>query len=764
MTTGRYTQRALLGRGGMGEVYRAYDERLRRWVALKRIRPITEPAGDPPADDPKDRRRARLEREARLVAQLAHPAIVQVFDLFEDDAGDWVVMELVSGQTLAARLEGGPLAIDDAVACAIAIAEALEAAHRQGIVHRDLKVENVMRSTDGQIKVLDFGLAKHLPAPGDAVSTALSVDGQVIGTVRAMSPEQARGLAIDARSDLFSLGVLIYELVSGDSPFAGASPLDTLHRVAAHRQISLADRAELAGRVPGALSKLVDQLLEKPPALRPASARDVLSRLRALTSDSAPVSPSPARTDDTVDLPPPAAKIATAATADLDVDLALAPATAPPPRPRYRTGAWIALAALTIAAASLVLLCTAPATAPATSGDAELRDPRAAYDRGMALLRDFHRPGAIDQATAIFQRLLRDDERSAAGYAGLARADLRKYLFTDATRDPMFLGQAQAAGDRAVALDALFADARVSRGLVLLERGQPDAAEVDLRAALAVHPRSADAYDGLARLHLHRQALDAAEAAYRTAIDLAPRDRHLYDDLGGLQVQRGEYQAAIPLFQTSIALAPDSPYGYSNLGAVYLLQGRYDDAAARFQDALKIRPSASLYSNLGTVLYAQGLYAPSASAFERALAMGGAANHDLYWGNLADAYRQLPDAERARDAYGHAIALIDDELARAPGDLTLHSRRALYRAKRGECAAAEAELPELIAATHATAYTRFRVAVATEICGQRPRAIELLDRALAAGFSPAEIANDPELRALRADPAYHRRISPPSPR
>jgi eukaryotic-like serine/threonine-protein kinase len=203
------------------------------------------------------------------------------------------------------------------------------------------------------------------------------------------------------------------------------------------------------------------------------------------------------------------------------------------------------------------------------------------------------------------------------------------------------------------------------------------------------------------------------------------------------------------------------------------LQGRYAEAAERFQDALKIRPSASLYSNLGTVLFAQGLYAPSAAAFERALAMGGAANHPVFWGNLADAYRQLPDAgARAREHYDRAIALVDEALAHAPGDATLRSRRALYLAKRGACPRAEVELAELSAPTQPatttattpevaaalTPYTRFRLAVALEICGHRRRALGELERALEAGFAAAEIANDPELRALRADPGYHRMV------
>jgi len=323
----------------------------------------------------------------------------------------------------------------------------------------------------------------------------------------------------------------------------------------------------------------------------------------------------------------------------------------------------------------------------------------------------------------------------------------------------MFLQQAQAAADRAVALDEFLADARVSHGLVVLELGQVEQAERDFQAALTFDGKNAVAYEGMARLYRHQQHLDEAEAAYRKAITLAPQARDLYDDLGALQVERGKYQEAIPLFEKSIALAPDSPYGYSNLGAVYLLQGRYEAAAQRFQDALKIRPSSTLYSNLGTVLFAQGLYGPAAGAFERALAMGGAANDHLHWANLADSYRQLPDsADKAREHYDQAITLIDTALARSPQDLTLRSRRALYLAKRGACQRADAGLASLSDARDPPTYAVFRMAVTLEICGHRQPAIAMLERALASGFSLAEIQNDPELRALRADPAYHRMI------
>jgi serine/threonine-protein kinase len=813
---GRYTLRSLLGRGGMGEVYLAYDERLLRRVAIKRIRSAQSGA---------EHLSARLEQEARLLAQLGHPAIVQVFDIFEDEDGAWVVMELVEGRSLAAVLREEPVGVGDALSHGVAITAALDAAHRQGIIHRDLKVENVMLSTSGQIKVLDFGLAKRL-LPTES-GPGLSVEGQVLGTVRTMSPEQARGLATDERSDLFSLGVLLYELLSGSSPFAGATALDTLVRLSTHRQTSLIDLPGMAERIPPALSELVDELLEKAVEQRPSSAAEVRARLEAIAEVHLRPRPAPAppgrqaeplrrrwaaldqqATDVPTAAAGPLAQRSRAALGEQPAAVAVAalaspepprvrerpagtPATgmpvvelapgAPPlegsleprrPRARRRLVLLAGLGAAVAIPAAILMLRVGGELAPAqerappagsasnldpgpTAAAAPPRDPRAEYERGMDLLRDFHRRGALDEAAGIFQRLLRQDDRSAAAYAGLARANWLRYKVIDAGSDPVFLQHARTHADRAVALDELLADARVSRGLVALELGQPEQAEKDFQAALALDGKSADAHYGMARLHRKRQRAAEAEAAYRKALALTPGDRRLHDDLGGLLVEAGRYAAAIPLFEKSIALAPDSPYGYSNLGSVYLALGRYEEAAQRFQDALKIQPSSSLYTNLGNVLFTQGLYGPAATAFERALAMGGAAHDPLRWANLADAYRQLPDSVgKAREHYDHAIELVDGQLARTPQDPTLLSRRALYLAKRGDCPRADAGLALLLDAREPPLYAMFRMAVALELCEHRGRAIAMIERSLARGFPPAEIEGDPELRALRADPAY----------
>jgi Tol biopolymer transport system component len=281
-TLGPYELRGLVGAGGMGEVYRAYDPRLDRDVALKIV-------PDDLTADP--RRRERFRREAHAIAALTHPHIVTVHSAEDIDGHLVLVMELVEGQTLADLLPSGGMSLSRVVKIAIQIADALGAAHDRGIIHRDLKPRNVMVTPDGRVKVLDFGLAKMRDPHGSdglghetASLHALTAEGRIVGTAAYMSPEQAEGRHLDHRTDLFSFGILLYELSTGTRPFLGDSVVSLLSSILRDVPRPV---AELNPRLPREFARIVRRCLAKDPDERYQSAKDLRLDLEELRQDSA---------------------------------------------------------------------------------------------------------------------------------------------------------------------------------------------------------------------------------------------------------------------------------------------------------------------------------------------------------------------------------------------------------------------------------------------------------------------------------------------
>jgi eukaryotic-like serine/threonine-protein kinase len=263
----------LLGRGGMGEVWRARDARLKREVAIKVL-----PAAL--ARDPD--RIARFEREARAASALNHPNIVSVHDIGCDNGTYWIATELVRGDTLRRMIEAGPMPAPKAVDIATQVANGLAAAHAAGLVHRDLKPDNIMVTRDGHVKILDFGLAKQRRTAQDSTTTDLTDEGVVLGTAGYMSPEQVRGEVVDHRSDLFSFGVVMYEMLCGKRAFAGDSSVEVMNAI-------LKDEPPaLPASVPSALARIVQRCLEKERERRFQSAADLGFALQALSLSPAP--------------------------------------------------------------------------------------------------------------------------------------------------------------------------------------------------------------------------------------------------------------------------------------------------------------------------------------------------------------------------------------------------------------------------------------------------------------------------------------------
>jgi serine/threonine protein kinase len=279
-TINQYTIVSPLGAGGMGEVYLAEDTRLERKVALKFL----------PALFTQDKAHLRrFEQEARAIAGLSHPNVCVIHEVIETSEGrHCIVMEFVEGATLRERIHEQSMKVEEAIDVAIQVVSALTAAHATGIVHRDIKPENIMLRRDGYVKVLDFGLAKltNLPAEVDAEAATKMIvktsPGLVIGTVAYMSPEQARGLAVDARTDIFSLGVVLYEMLAHRRPFDGETPTDLIISIAEREPTSL---RSLAPEAPEQLERIVRKALAKDRQKRYQTAEEMLGELKRLKQE-----------------------------------------------------------------------------------------------------------------------------------------------------------------------------------------------------------------------------------------------------------------------------------------------------------------------------------------------------------------------------------------------------------------------------------------------------------------------------------------------
>jgi serine/threonine protein kinase len=297
---GNYEIKSVLGVGGMGEVYRARDPRLNRDVAIK----VLHEDGAASADS-----RSRFEREARAVAALNHPNIVAIYDVGVEAGQQYIVSELIEGESLRFLLTGKLVPARKLLDIAAQVADGLAAAHAAGIVHRDLKPENIMLAKEGRVKILDFGLARRASSTSSAASDDeptsapnatrhLTHEGAVMGTASYMSPEQAAGKAVDYRTDQFSFGLILYELASGKRAFARPSAVETMAAIVRE------DPPPIEEKLPAPLKWIIDRCLAKEPEQRYESTRDLARDLRNLrdhfseaysSGSLAPVAPSQAK-------------------------------------------------------------------------------------------------------------------------------------------------------------------------------------------------------------------------------------------------------------------------------------------------------------------------------------------------------------------------------------------------------------------------------------------------------------------------------------
>ena len=764
-----------LGAGGMGEVYRGEDTRLGRPVALKFLPPSLK-------SDPESR--ARLLNEARAASMLRSPNIAVTYDIGEDAGTDFIVMEYVDGELLSARVAAGPLPAVEVVDVGVQVSDALDEAHARGIIHRDIKSANLMRTARGLVKVLDFGLAKFVTDGGgrELTQAQMTMAGMVVGTVSYMAPEQALGRPVDHRADLFSLGVVLYELVTGRLPFDGASPTEIIDHIL--HEIPAPPSRHMSG-VPASLDAIVTRALEKDPDFRYQHARDMKRDLQRVAQELDGVV---RRTT---------ARVAAATAAPIHNSVAVmtfSNITREPADDWIGTGIAETVSSDLKNIHGLTIIGRARVydALRNLSTDAHLKDSLA-IDIG-------HRLGATWVVVGGFQRIA-DRVRITANFVEVATGEVRRTVKVDGRVDDIFALQDKIVFELSQGLNVVLKGTEIAdierqetasvdayesyaRGMMNLRQATRDsidraiaafedatrhdpeyarawaalggayglkanflsipdmlneAVEIE-RRALAIDPELADAHMWLGSALLALGRVDEALAELREALRLDPENGQAYQSLArAYWVGRGDFAAAIPLFERAMELNPEAGYSYLQLSMLLAWDGQLDragDVAARAVELQEQFISGNFglqivgaHSRLGYVHYLKGEYEDALREYERELAFIGASDHALRERTLLElnvkigaAYMRLGRRDDAERHFGRALKNFDARVSNGADD----------------------------------PFTRYYIATLHALRGERERALDSLERVARAlpRLTAARARVDVDLESLRDDPRF----------
>ena len=662
----------------MGVVWLAEDSRLHRKVALKTVKT---------ADADTSEGRQRLMREARAAAALNHPHIATVHDVLDLDGQVIVVFEYVEGDTLAARLQRGSMAVPEVIEISWQLADALAAAHAQGVIHRDLKPSNVVLGPDGRAVVLDFGIARLVAAGADA---SASVPGTVgvglVGTPGYAAPEQYLSRNVDGRADLYALGVMIFEMITGRRPF----PSNDAVQLAAAVLRDDAPPLTVPGlRVPPKLEALVARLLQRDPHKRPSSGDDVLVELSPLRDiESSPL----ARRTVLLRRPVPTKAIATAAIA-LAVVTAIVLRLQWPGTTRSRGPASPVVAVLPLTnmsgdAANDYLgaglaesLITSLASVPAVTvlsraavEESRQQNPdRASFVR--ALDASYVVTGSVQSVSDRLRVTLNLERPDASVAWGRTVEGPTRDLFSLQTQLAAGLTEAineqspSSETPRPAALSTASDAAQLAywKGRAHLDQrdlaGSIQSALQEFESAVASDPRFAIAYAGLAdaQWSMYTQTNDKVWAqravdSTTTAVKLEP-DRPSVRFIAALTLHRsGRFAEAQAEVERALALQPTYEDAIRLYGTVLMRQGEVERGMAEFKKAMAIRPNAVVsYSDMGTALYTAGRYPEALAAFEKAIALSPGSSINL--SRAGATAQQMGDTTRALAFYERANAI-----------------------------------------------------------------------------------------------------------
>jgi tetratricopeptide (TPR) repeat protein len=710
LTVSHYRLHEKLGAGGMGVVYKAEDTRLGRLVALKFL---------PENSHLDPRALERFKREAHTASVLDHPNICTIFEIDEDKGRPFIAMQLLEGQTLRERIDEGPVPLGTLLDWALQIIDALQAAHTKGVVHRDIKPANIFITDRGIAKVLDFGLAKltepDINAPDEAtrsIANQLTHTGATIGTVAYMSPEQARGETLDARTDLFSFGVLLYEMATGKQAFSGPTWAVTVHAILGQAPVSL---NESVPGLPQRLQEIINKALIKNRDLRYQSAAEIHADLlqlkqqvasgQSLKKIRAPSawawqnwSPAQRRAATGAAL---AIVIAGAAVVGWRIQSLRGsnrgaggqPAAMAPDRRSLAVLPFAAVAddpKLTVFGKGLLEDIAAKLSQLSANHDLEIVPPRTLDDRKVATLADAKKEFGVNLALIV--SLKKDGDLVRAAYsltntgtgknlAGDTITAPVSDLFTiedkltsgvaDALQISLRAEERQALGSHSTTLPEAFQ--YLVEGIGYLREGnKPESrasAETVFKQALKLDPNYGPADAGLGETYWsqyketkQKRWIPLAQQACAKAIELGNAGAEGHLCLGMLENGTGQYEKAAEQFQQAVQLDPAYDQAYFNLAEAYLNLNHPDKAEEAYHRYINVRPQYwGGYNDLGGFYFAQAEYDKAQAMFEKAVAL----KPDSYrsYSNLGGVLLYEGKEEDAINALERSIAIRPSVLA-----------------------------------------------------------------------------------------------------
>jgi len=697
LALGPYEIIDLIGAGGMGEVYRARDTRLGRAVAVKVMRASAMP------DEEATR---RLIAEARLAASLSHPHVAQIYDIGERDGLPYVVMELVEGVSLEARLAAGPLPIPEVIAIGRALAGALAEAHRRRIIHRDIKPANIVVTPTGHVKVLDFGIAKLAGNDAGTESLSASSTGMAVGTASYMSPEQALGERITPASDVFSSGVVLYRMVSGTLPFDGGNVFQVIDRILHAEPPSLA-RAGLSPE----LRRVIRQALEKRPEARYADGAALEAALAAAADTDGPERER--------------------------IGIAILPFEDLSPTRDNEYFSSGLTEEITTALSSIESLAVVPrmATSRYLSVSPDLRALAADLDVRYLLQGSVRKAGDALRITAQ----LIDAAANSAVWAETYRGTLQNVF------------EIQEEVSRRIA-DVLRLRLSPREAVTLGKRATLDAEAFDIYLKGRHHLDVGTKRDLSLALDLFRQALerDSRYAAAHAGTAAACAAYYEYYDRTDAWLDRAVESALKALMYDAA-----SSEAYAALALAYFNKGAVDDSRAACQRAIELDPGNWIgHWTLGRIHYATGRSDEAIDVLRRVITL----KPDFYVGYFT--LRMVCQATGRDEIYRPYLGQLIDEilpryLEKNPHDARARNCYGIELSMAGRVAEGRVQAERALAEAPDDPMVLYATACYRAMFSDRESALEVLQRAMDAGFANRSyIEQDPDLRSLRDDPRY----------